>query len=225
MILFTGAYAGGTGTGFGAIDNVLTLQHNVSESGGVSWNGSADVLTGDAKNTSETLTANFLSSPGGANISWNAVTGANFDVIFQVNQASGQTLDLHTFQLDFYNAQGGKLQPSVVYNDTGNPSSAALGGVGVGTSGWIFDVHLTGSEAAAFFGTGTNRLGMSVLSSSPINNLTNDGPENFYVAANQSIVATPAPPSVVLLGVGALCCLGGGLWHQRRQRRRLLTAA
>ena len=47
-----------SGTGFGNVSNILTLQNpsfpGDTEIGSVSWNGSADVLSNDAKNTSNT---------------------------------------------------------------------------------------------------------------------------------------------------------------------------
>jgi hypothetical protein len=220
-ITFTNTYSGSSGTGFGSIDNVLTLQANNQsgspESGGVAWGGGPqDVLSGDAKNTSQTLLASYLTSAGGTNISWSAATGADFVVIFQVNQQGtlGSTsVDLSQFQIDFFKADGSTALASVEYSGP----TLTLAGTGVGSSGWIFNVHLDGTEASTFFGTGTNRLGMSVSSSSPISNW-NDGPENFYIAAGEGVLAAPEPGSVALLGMGVLSLVGFGL------RRRMLTA-
>jgi hypothetical protein len=219
-ITYTGTQSGSTGTGFGSIDNVLTVHNNGTESGGVSWSGSKDVLSGDATNQSQTLTAAYLTSATGTNISWSSVTGANFEVIFQVDQSGKSTLDLHKFQLDFFTNKGAAAIASVVYTNS-TPSSTGLGGNGVGTSGYVFNVHLTGTEASTFFGTGTDRLGMSVPSSSAIDNTTNGGPENFYVAAGGSVTAsaitsvTPEPASLTLIGIGIAGIAGYG-WRKRK---------
>jgi hypothetical protein len=214
-ITYTGTTSGSKGTGFGSIDNVLTLQNDGSESGGVAWNGASDTLSGNAKNTSQTLTAAYLTSAGGTNITWNAVTGSDFKVIFQVNQSGNTTLDLHTFQLDFFKSDGTTALASVVYTNS-TPSSTGLGGSGVGSSGYVFNVHLTGTEANTFFGTGTDRLGMSVPSTSPIDNTTNGGPENFYVAAAQTV---PEPAGFTLLGVGIAGMAAYG-WRRRQTAAR-----
>jgi hypothetical protein len=200
-ITYTGNKTGSSGTGFGSIDNILGLHNNTTESGGVSWNGGPkDVTTGDATNQSQTLTADHLLNV--TKISWTPGSAADFVVIFQVNQEGSTTLDLHSFQLDFFTDAGGSAIPSVKYTDSGNPSSAALGGVGVGTSGYVFNVHLDAADAQTFFGTLTNRLGLSVSSGDPITG-SNDGPENWYVAATQSApVITPAPSALVLAIVG-----------------------
>jgi hypothetical protein len=218
-ITFTGNVADNTGTGFGAIDNVLSLQpmgSATTESGGI--NG-AGTLSGDAKNTSQALTVDQLTSPVGmgaakdnAGITYTPGSAVDFVVIFQVNQKQSMgsaTVDLSTFQLDFYDKNGNQLSAplSLVFNDTTGPSTEALPGTGVGTSGWIFDVHLDATDADAFFGTKTNVLGMSVPSSDPIDN-ANDGPENFYIAASQSVVTVPVPSSALLLGTGVLGLAG-----------------
>jgi hypothetical protein len=214
-ITFSGNYTSASGTGFGSIDNVLTLHATgpstpTQESGAVSWDGSApDVLSGDATNTSQTLTAAYRTSAAGTNISWSPVTGADFAVVFQVNQTgSNLTVDLNQFQIDFFTAAGGSIPGiTAVYTEVGNQTSA-LPGVGVGSSGWLFNVHLDGAEALAFFGTPTNRLGMSVPGSNPIGNF-NDGPENFYIAAGQSVSVVPEPASMASR-VSALSLLGYG---------------
>jgi hypothetical protein len=230
-ITFTNLKAANTGTGFGSIESILQLQtangSSTIEYGAVAWNGSADVTsgtkTGGAPHSETLQVASDLLSAGGANIKLNADGSVDFVVIFQVNQSGATTLDLHTFQLDFFKADGTQALASLKYTD-GSPSSAALGGVGVGTSGWIFDVHLDSADASAFFGTGTNRLGMSVLSGNgkQIDNVANDGPDNFYIAARQSVNVVPVPPSALLLGVGGLCCAG---LAARARRQRLSAAA
>ncbi|HTK78017.1 MAG TPA: hypothetical protein VL371_22310, partial [Gemmataceae bacterium] len=79
---------------------------------------------------------------------------------------------------------------------------------GQGTSGYIFNV--TGLLASDFT-TGTNRFGLDV----GIMNNANDGNDTFFLANGQVAQPVPAPPSVLLLGCGALT-MAGYRWRRRR---------
>lgn len=185
-----------SGTGFGNTLRVLALQANGSESGSVAWNGASDALTADATNQSQTLTAQTLSSSG--------VTPSRFKLVFNIAEpGSGPTVKLFDFAMQFVDMAGVPLFGDLVY-------SAPVGGLelnqvaaGIGGAGWLFDVDLTPAEAAAFFGTGTNRIGMSVAAAQAIQ-LTGGAAEVFFVAP----VPEPASWALAAMGAAILTAMG-----------------
>ena len=80
---------GESGAGFGNILNLLSLQPEGSttfESGSVLWDGSQDILLGDAKSTSQTQTASTLLA--------NDIIAGAFALVFNINEASEKTVTL-----------------------------------------------------------------------------------------------------------------------------------
>jgi hypothetical protein len=169
------------GTGIGAVTTLMSLQtangQTTTEWGSVFWNGTSDATTGDVSkagnsqfNTVSIATLNGL-----------GVGPTNLGVVFQVNQvqAAGQdTLNLHTFQLDLYDASGNHLAKAV-FNQSAGGDTAALTGTGVGTSGWLFEA----SGISSWFDPAHTdyRVGISVPGTNPITN-ANDGPDTFFLA-------------------------------------------
>jgi hypothetical protein len=225
-ITFTNTVFDGTGTGLGSIDNIFDVNGDGNASiewGSIGWNGSKDVLIGSKFNDAtkndptvggQTYTATYLTTS--TKIAWDPVTGSDFRVVLQVNMAGnvGQ-MTVSTFQLDFYKADG-----TILFSAPYDDGALNLGGVGTGTSGWIFNVSLSGAEAAAFFGTegGLNRLGLSISSSDPFTNV-NDGFENFYIVNSPS---NPPPPPVVPEPASISLAMFGliGLAGYRMRRRK-----
>lgn len=204
-ITFTGNTIDLQGTGFGTTLTSLILHDNDSEFGSVLWNGAADVLTDDATNQSATRTATELATAG--------VNATNFSVIFNVAEAKGQGTDvtLFDFAVRFQDSTGASLFADLVYD-------APVGGIvldqvagGVGGAGWLFNIALTPGEAAAFFGTGSNRVGMIIESSQAIQN-SSGGPDGFFFAP------VPEPSGVGLMVVGTV--IVGLVPLRRRMRRR-----
>lgn len=227
FIYYNDSTVGQNGTGFGNVLNLLSVQNNPSESGSVLWNGTKDVTTGDAKNTSQTYSVADLAANG-------ITASSNFEVIFNVNQTGaggGQILQLHTFSLVFQDASGNTLFTATY--DATNPADLPNGGQtanpgigpidqGSGKSGYLFVVSLTAAEAAQFFGTSTNRVGGLVPTDNPINNISNDGQENFFLTTSETIPpAIPEPASMALCLAGL--AFGSGAYLRRR--RRLLAIA
>jgi len=195
-----GHITGESGTGFGNIFNLLSLQPGGSttfESGSVLWDGSQDILLGDAKSTSETQTASTLLA--------NDITAETFALMLNINEASEKTVTLYGFTMRFLDAAGGTLFDSDFVPSGGSLTLAQAAG-GSGSAGWIFAVHLSPAEEANFYGDPTNRVGMIV--SDAITGVS-DGPENFFLTS-----ATAPEPSTLMLAMAGLT----GLAAQARRR-------
>jgi len=154
---------------------------------------------------------------------------ANPQILFQVNQTgSNLTLNLFSFTLRFYTSTSNNTSFFDVTWDAGsstdNPGGndpQALGGVGVGTSGHLFNITLTSAERSAFFANTGNRVGMFINSGDAITN-SNDGPDNFFLIKDNRSgggggTVVPAPSAIVLAASGLLCLGLGGLRNLRRR--------
>lgn len=206
-ISFSGTQVDLNGTGFGNVLNVLSVQNRNSEFGSVMWNGSADVLAGDATNTSKTQSASAMQSAG--------ITGAAFSIYFNGNEpGNASSVTLSDFSLHFLSATGASLFNATYTAPPGGLAIADFGGTG--QSGWLFNVILSGAEAALFFGDGGNRVGMSISPNNPISD-TAGGAENFFLGPGNS----PSPggdpvPEPASLAVWGLAALGAVIAVRRR---------
>lgn len=180
-ITFVGPYVD-SGTGFGNVLNVLTVQQNGSEWGSILRSGGSDVMAGDAKNTSSTRTVAEMAALG--------VNANNLGIVFNINEpGSADMVTIQTFTLRFYHTN------ETAFFDltwTG-PLTLAPVNQGTGGAGYAFSVGLTAGQAALFFGDSSNRIGMLVPEGSPILD-TFDGPENFYLI--------PSAGSYAMIGLG-----------------------
>ena len=208
-----------SGSGWGDVVGILGLQQSTgttTESGSVSWNGSANVFSGNVTNQSTTRTvaelgAGFMTS-----------TDTEFGLVFNINDTGGNgSVRLAALQLDFFNASGAVLF-SAPYTCVAClypfPLTLQETSQGLGNSGFLFRVALSDAERSTFFASGANRIGLtaSVWDS-------DNGPEQFYLAkldgamVNQleGAIANPEPASLVLFGSG----LTFMTWRLRSRRR------
>ncbi len=171
-----------TGTGFGNVLNVLSLQNTPSEWGSVLRAGGVDVLAGDATNQSSTRTVAEMAAAN--------VFASNLGVVFNINDPGvSPSVTLQTFTMRFYDSSD-----NVLFDGTWTgPMVLAPVNQGTGGAGYRFDVTLTAAQAAAFFGDPGARIGMLVPQGSPVT-MTADGPDNFYLI--------PAPGTLALLVAG-----------------------
>lgn len=194
IITFTNTTIDLTGQGFGSAPPILTLQAHgnaTTEYGSVTWNGSADVLTGDAQGApkTQTLTASEL-----------LAAGSNQSILalaFNINEDGSANVLVHDFYADFFGADGSLLFSAKYTAPVGGldlPQEAP----GQGGSAWIFGVHLTNSESTQFFGDLNNRMGMHVLSADAIEGVS-DGAESFVVIPSGFV---PEPATLTLMGLG-----------------------
>ncbi len=178
------------GTGIGTVLTVLTIQETPDEAGSVSWNGSNDVITGDAKTGASQTTTRTV-----AELTAIGVDAGDFGLVFNVDetgQDAGVTLEDLT--ATFYGDDG-----SVLFTASTSSSHALGTNSGVGTAGWLFTIEMSGAEATQFFSDDNNRLGLSADVTGSV-----AGPETIFVTSveNTEIIPLPAAAWLGLAGIG-----------------------
>jgi len=207
------------GKGFGNILVVLSHEDTLpkgnaadgKEFGSVSWNGSKDVLTGEARTQSQTRTVAEMTAVG--------ITDKNLAVIFNINNPGNDpTVHVHEFVLRGFDKTGKEIFTSKFEAKSVSGEALTMVGNGQGGAGHVFNVTGTdtGISLAAFFADPTNRLGQEVLESQAIDDHAAGGADDFYVGAVNVINPVPEPASMTLLGIGIAGMMGYG-WRRRRQ--------
>jgi PEP-CTERM motif len=187
-----------TGTGFGAVVNILSLQltggPGPSESGSVA---PGNVKTGDATNTSQCATVAQLLAKG--------INSTNLAFVFNLNQTGGDpTMHLDDFTIHFYDSTGALLFSASTA--AASEIEYSLEAQGTGGAGFLFT--LTGVSQAqldAFFANTANCIGAEAAISDGVD----DGPENFYATRTDAVAPIPEPASMFLLGTGLLGVAAG----------------
>jgi hypothetical protein len=187
------------GSGLGAVNTILTIQENPNETGSVSYNGSTDVITGDAKTgASQTLTRT---------ISQLGLTSASaVRVVFNAGEPAGNSIRLDELVLNFYSSTGNVLFSSGVFAPVLFPNTFT----GTGNSGFVFalDAEQAAAAQVAVFNQssfGDIRVGLLASASSSAGDN-----ETFFVAnsanggGGNGNGEVPEPATVALLGLGLL---------------------
>ena len=181
-----------SGTGIGTVLTELTVQDAPSESGAVARNGSADVITGDAKTGASQTTTRTVEELLAVGVE---ADGSNLALVFNVTEPGNDPgVTLEDLTATFYDADG-----SVLFTASTTTEYDLDNNQGVGQSGWLFEVELSAAEADQFFSDSSNRLGLSA-------DVTNSrgGPETIYVAGvgTPQIIPIPAAAWMGLVGLG-----------------------
>ena len=193
-----------TGTGFGNVNTVLTLQNDNQTgmaSGSVERSGGTDVTTGD---TLPGAVHNATYSFGELNIT----NAGDIQLIFNADEPGNilaNGIMLNSLVLSIYSSAGG---PALFSASLIAPQVFPVTETGVGRSGFVFELDMLQALAAQPFITATNRLGLASTIS-----MATGGPDTFYVLEGHGVI--PEPGSVALLGLG----LAGMLVARRRSAR------
>ncbi len=202
-ITFHDEFVKDNGNGFGNVLNTLALQQHgnaTTEAGSVLWDGTDDVLSGDAKPLSQTVTVAQLTSEG--------FDASNLIVILNLNQTGSYPwIDLHSFTVRFYTSVDDSSSFDALYdinNVLNTASTLALtpegNGVGTGQAGHVFHITFEGTQGDEFFANDDHRIG--VLVDTPIDNQANSGPDNFYIGDVDINKVVPEPATLAVLLAG-----------------------
>lgn len=195
-----------TGTGFGNVNTVLTLQspaNSTTEMGCIGPTGVSTCLPGDlVSGTAHSNLYTIGSFPG--------ISGSNLRLFLNFAEpggaANGATLD--SARLTLYNGT------TSLFNSTTGQVDFASTAPGIGNSAWLFG--LSPSDAALFdsFLANTGSANYTLGLSASFSNVTG-GPETFFFGVTGAPSVIPEPNSLALLGTGLI----GFIPIVRRKRR------
>lgn len=192
------------GTGFGAVNTILTVQAlgqgmGGTESGCVGLNMSGKQIDGSA--ACEGNNAGGNEKPPDAfphNQVFQVSDAATLAIVFNTDQPGGSSIVLNNLVLTLFNAQGtvgftsGNFASPMTFASTSFES-------GIGKSGFEFMLDATeAAQAQAAINAGFDFLGLSATISG-----ASGGPETFFLSTGSSS-PTPEPSSLALLGIGLL---------------------
>lgn len=192
------------GTGFGAVNTILTVQAlgqgmGGTESGCVGLNMSGKQIDGSA--ACEGNNAGGNEKPPDAfphNQVFQVSDAATLAIVFNTDQPGGSSIVLNNLVLTLFNAQGtvgftsGNFASPMTFASTSFES-------GIGKSGLEFMLDATeAAQAQAAINAGFDFLGLSATISG-----ASGGPETFFLSTGSSS-PTPEPSSLALLGIGLL---------------------
>ena len=204
------------GTGLGTVNTVLTLQSqgsNTTEQGcvgrgaGVDFIGptavgpcvagaTLDVQTGASQTQTRTLAEAGIT------------TGANFAILFNAVEPSGNSITMNSLSANFYNATTGALLLTSTY--TLAPHNFLTSQTGTGNSGEEFT--LSAADAATLQGLITTntlagiRVGLSTKEGDGLP--AEGGPETFFIFNSPIATLAPEPSTVALMATGLIGLAG-----------------
>jgi hypothetical protein len=223
------------GTGLGNVETILTMTSQgtgINESGKVSWNGSADVVTADPNPPGYTpsgstnmngLNKTILLSDTG----WTPNTGSGLGIVFNPVEPQNPgkvSITLNNLEMTIYDATTGAAKfvapwAAAFPGDPGGPP-LTLDAIdaGTGNSGYLFALDKTETDQLnALQGLSVNdHIGLLAFATD-----AQGGHETFFgtvIAHDPDPVPAPAPANTIgLLGIGMIGTAGAIRWNRRRQ--------
>lgn len=193
------------GTGLGAVNTILTIQNNGTETGSVGLDADGNqVITGDAKTGASQTQVRSLAELGVNN-------AADLRIVFNAVEPGPEggpnnSISLDDLVLSIFSPTGSVLFTS----DAFSPISFDSTFTGIGNSGFVFaltDTEIAAAQSSAFGADfGLNVVGLSASAS-----LAAAGPETFFVTT----APIPEPSTYAMMGIGLL-----GLALARRRKNR-----
>ena len=186
-----------SGTGFGDVSNILTLHHQGTEIGAVSWDGSARVITDDAQNTSKVWLFSDIIAAG-------ITSASDLGIVFNISQTGASDVaTLNGFYLDVFDLNGNSVYGTTTCVGCGANYAPVQNGTG--GAGYLFTLDAAATAALAAFFANPSQYYLGAHGSV---GLANGGQENFYFQPVEAPAPVPEPGTLVLMGTGLLGIAG-----------------
>src|ERR1051326_409833 len=200
------------GTGFGNVTSLLGehgSNQDPTETGGISWNGSAFVGSSDTIQCCSGPASQIVSI---GSLGWTSGTSVGLVVNFNTAGAHSGPISLTDLTLSLYNPITHTAVTSFSLDHPYDFTEAQVA-QGTGQAGWLFT--LNAAEQAIFSGFATNQNLLAVTTSATFTNPTG-GPENIF-----ALNAAAVPGPIVGAGLPGLIagCLGLLALARRRRAR------
>ena len=200
------------GTGLGTVNTVLTLTSqgaSTNEQGCVGRNAGGDFIgstavaacvagpTTDVQTGASQTQTRTLAEAG-------ITTGANFAILLNAVEPSGNSITLNSLSANFYSSTGTLLYTATY---TAAPHTFATTQTGTGNTGYEFNLDATQAGIVQGLIAANTAAGVRVGLSTSESDATG-GPDTFFIFNSGAAVVTPEPSTSVLMATGLIGLVG-----------------